>query len=43
MSYHEALEAALHLKQALLEIDALIEQQIASVMDEDNKRLGEAA
>lgn len=43
MSYQEALEAALRLKNALKEIESLIEQQIASAADAEAQRIAKAA
>jgi hypothetical protein len=43
MSHHETLEAALTLKNALKDIDALVQQQIASAIAADSKQFSQAA
>jgi hypothetical protein len=43
MSYKETLEAALTLKNALKEIDALVKQQIAHAQDAEGSQLYKAA
>lgn len=43
MSYKETLEAALTLKSALKEVDALVKQQIADAQDAEASQLGKAA
>ena len=43
MSYKETLEAALTLKNALKEIDALVEKQIAAALDAEGSKLEKAA
>lgn len=43
MTYKETLEAALTLKNALKEIDALVEKQIAIARDAEGSQLDKAA
>ena len=43
VAHHETLEAALTLKNALKDIDALVQLQIASAIAADGKRLSQAA